>query len=536
MTADKLRFPALIKSIESDLGRTEWVTVFEFFGSREDNDSGTYFTALVANKKVKTVLESYEWDMQISDGRPGFIEHSVKGRWVRKYYRYSDPGIEQLVYWRSFPGRKETYIEVSEEFRLYFNLFEETRSGNGKKYIYTNEDGDEDVVLVVDENKAQIKLKYLKEFLAAKKMHLAIYFEAMCFLEKPLQELGVAGLNTVKKGDDYIYSLCVRNLSLTKTQSQGWLLGKKLISGSKTLSPTLWRSKQNDQFEKFIIGVDSEGQEITYSCNTEYKANPGFLTPVFFRREVLKKYYDNPDQYTVEDGSVSRNGFWNLRIMNNHSDHVVAWLGDLKDLPYKEQSHWRSFNVTPSNRKISHTDFARNIHGQFADPEHPELFFKYTFTCFNAAWHEKYKWDLFVPLSIEDTHHVKSLHIPTTNDQKEFDDQVASITKILIDSLNGTELARGLIIDKPEPKSIDKLEAFIISHGLSYPTMISFLRNLQALRSTGVAHRKGANYQKAFESINPDEKDLRSTFEDILTKCIWMLNTLESKFIRKTEK
>ena len=82
---------------------------------------------------------------------------------------------------------------------------------------------------------------------------------------------------------------------------------------------------------------------------------------------------------SVEDGYIKREGFWGLRALNNHREHVIAWLGDLKTLPHKEQTHWRAFNLTPSTRKISHTDFTRNIEGHFADPEHPELYFKYKF-------------------------------------------------------------------------------------------------------------------------------------------------------------
>jgi len=210
-----------------------------------------------------------------------------------------------------------------------------------------------------------------------------------------------------------------------------------------------------------------------------------------------------------------------------------VWLGDLKYLPHKEQTHWRAFNLTPSTRKISHTDFTRNIEGSFADPEHPELYFKYKFELFREAWYKKFGWHLFKPLSDEDTHHMKSLHVPTTDGQKEFDDQVASITKIIIDSLNEKELEKGLTINKENPRGIDKLEAFLIADRFSVPKMIEFFRNLQALRSTGIAHRKGSNYEKIKRFFDIGNKDLPVVFEDILIKCIGILNTLEDHFLSK---
>lgn len=520
--------------IEGDLGKTEWVTVFEFFEGKYDSvDRGTFFSAIIPENQKQKVLEKVDWDLLIGHGRPGFITSYSKGKEESKYYRLGDDdNIEPLIHWRSFRNHENAVIEISEEFRHYFDLFEINRDGE-RVFIYTNDDGDEDDVAVINDNRVDIKLKYLKEFLAAKKMYLAIYFEAMRFLPETLEEADIPHTNSVKKEDDYTYSLCVRNLSLGKNNCQGWLLGKKLISGAKDFSFSFWGSKEDERFEEFIIGVDEEGKEIVASCNADYQSKPGLLTPIFFRREILKKYYDSPDIFSVEDGYLRREGFWGLRMMNNHRDHVVAWLGDLKLLPYKEQTHWRAFNLTPGDRKISHTDFTRNIEGNFSDSEHPELYFKQKLESFRKAWHKKFGWHLFHELSSEDIHHLKSLHIPTTNSQKEFDDQIASIAKIFIDSLNGKALANGLTIEKQNPGSIDKFEAFLISQRLSFPQMISFLKNLQALRSTGIAHRKGDNYEKVKIFFDIDKKDFPTVFDDILIKCIWVLNTLENSLFKK---
>ncbi|MGC9001275.1 hypothetical protein [Caldisericum sp.] len=516
----------------NELGKTEWITVFSLSGSISDNEQIAYFSAIISNAKVKNVLKKYEWDLRLDGGRPEYITYFRKGKSVTKYYRFSEKGIEPLVYWRTFKGKKESYLEVAEEFRLYFDLFEKNLSDESKVFIYTNDDGEEDEVVRIEKNKVLVKLKYIKEYSAAKKAHLAIYFEIMRFSKQTLEELGQTKVDEVKKGVDYIYSLCIRNLSIGDYKSQGWLLGKKLIAGQKDFKPTLWEFKEDKRFEEFIIGVDENGKEILASCNTDYQSKPGFLTPVFFRREVLKKYYESPDIFSVEDGYLRCEGFWGLRIMNNHRDHVVVWLGDLKNLPYKEQAHWRAFNITPGDRKIAYADFTRNIEGEFSEPEHPELYFKYKFHIFQEAWYKKFGWHLFHPLSDEDNYHMKSLHVPTTNDQKEFDDQVASIAKILIDSLNGKDLAEGITIEKENPGSIDKLEAFLNSQGLSAPDMITFLRNLQSLRSTGVAHRKGKNYEKVKKFFDIGKKDLSTIFEDILIKCIWILNTLENNFLK----
>lgn len=48
MNTKDLKLSDFIKHIESDLGKTEWVTVFEFLDDNGGIDRGAYFSALVA--------------------------------------------------------------------------------------------------------------------------------------------------------------------------------------------------------------------------------------------------------------------------------------------------------------------------------------------------------------------------------------------------------------------------------------------------------------------------------------------------------
>ena len=61
--------------------------------------------------------------------------------------------------------------------------------------------------------------------------------------------------------------------------------------------------------------------------------------------------------------------------------------------------------------------------------------------------------------------------------------------------------------------------------------MIEFLRNLQSLRSSSVAHRKGKNYEKTKGVFGIDENDLGTVFDEILIKAVYALNTLENYFL-----
>jgi hypothetical protein len=115
---------------------------------------------------------------------------------------------------------------------------------------------------------------------------------------------------------------------------------------------------------------------------------------------------------------------------------------------------------------------------------------------------------------------------------KEFDEQLLAIVKITIDSLNEKKLAEGCTSLEKGAKSIDKLESFMKSKGHNLAEMILFLRNVQLLRSTTVAHRRSRseNY-KLNDYFKFGAKTQRSVFEDIVIKMIWMFNTLEHLLI-----
>lgn len=519
-----------------DLGKSEWITVYS--NCRNDSEWTTFYCALISDKRREKSLSDSSWDLSIGHGLPGHSFHFEDGKEITAYYRYSDEGIEPLVIWRNFHGMKDGYYEVSEEFRHYFNLYEDKINS---KFILIDDNGDDEDVISVSNDKIEIKLRLIKEFLAIKEMNLALFFSFDRFSEKGIEEFGLEKYHEHKQGNDFVYSIGARNMDFTigdNKKSQAWLLGKKLIPGLKDFKPKLF-GKEDSQFVEFIIGTNEDGKEILHTCNEDRLANffgknqgsPDFLTPVFFRNDVLTKYYSQPEKYTVTDGRIECGGMWGLRLDNNHSDHVMVYLGDLGHLSYKEQLHWKSFGLG-TKRKMSYTNFARSIEGKFADPDKSDLFFKQRYITFQEKWKKEFGWEFFRTLKKEDEHHFKALHIPLTNEQKEFDEQILSLVKVLIDSLNESELEKGLSISKKNPKGIDKLEEFLFSKGFSFESMIQFLRDLQALRSTGVAHLKGDNYQKIKETFEIGRKSLPQVFDGVLIKCIWIFDTLERCFLK----
>ncbi|MHB8362395.1 MAG: hypothetical protein ACYDBX_02145 [Patescibacteria group bacterium] len=533
-----LKFNDFIDKFD-DFGKEEWTTVYS--RNESSNNTQVLYSALISKDKIKKSLSNTDWDLSIGNGLPGFSFDFKDGKEIGTYHKYSDVGVEPLIIFREFHGLKNGYWEVSEEFRLYFNLFEDH---SNHKFIFIDDNGDEEEVILIGDEEIKIKTRLIKEFITVKKMRLALFFDFHRFSKKTLKEQGIEEYREYKNESDFIYHIGVLNWDNSSDDTKksfGFLIGKKLISGLKNFKPKL-SDDENKKFVKFIIGVDNKGKNIESTCQEDKLSNffgknpkaPPFTTYVFFKKEVLNKYYSQPEKYSIEDGDLSCGGLWSLRIDNDLQDNVMVLLGDLGSLSYKEQLHWRSCNISTKG-KISRTAFMRGFEAQFADPEKSDLYFKQKHSIFQEKWEKKFGWKFFKPFHKEDEYHLKTLRIPLTNEQKEFDDQVLSLVKILIDSLNEQKLEDNLTIIKKEWKGLDKLEAFLLEKRMipiECEKIITFLKKLQNLRSTGMSHRKGENYEKIKEYFEIDKKDLSKVFDTILIKSIDVLNILENNFLK----
>ena len=188
-----------------------------------------------------------------------------------------------------------------------------------------------------------------------------------------------------------------------------------------------------------------------------------------------------------------------------------------RDLPSKEQVYWKSFNLIPDGRKISRTNFERSFLGNFYDAENPEHRFKQKFKDIQAYWYKKYGWYLFLPLSTKDEHFYESLRSMLSNEQSEFDAQVLALTKITIDSINVKSLRNHLGVTDKSTKSISLMKNLLEKlESPHFSALSSLLKGVQSVRSTGVAHRKGTEYEKTMSKPNIDEGDYASEFDQLL--------------------
>src|SRR5258708_33645285 len=159
---------------------------------------------------------------------------------------------------------KAEFIEISEEFRQYFNLFP---AENGNKLVAVDDSGDDvDVVRGLQSDRVEVSLQYLKKYLATKDMVLAVFFDIDAFDDdQSFKELGIEAFKVEQKGDDYAYLCVSAEPGLGGHKAFTRLLGKKIIRGSSNYKPKL--IEREEEYEDFIIFLNDAGTPDSYTSN-----------------------------------------------------------------------------------------------------------------------------------------------------------------------------------------------------------------------------------------------------------------------------
>lgn len=415
------------------------------------------------------------------DGLPHLEEARTDAGDVADYCEVgSDPTRIPLVFFRSWeggPATRGTVLEVAEDFRLFWNLYEDRATGT---FVHDDDAGQQEDVVRITADGVSIRGSFLRRYLAARQFALvsqglvdvkgvpAPWQKRSEILVTPDMCVEVWG------GDRVVRYQAIHVLAPPPQEQCG-----------------VWPFEAPKQFCNFIIDADEVGRPAEHTADVDYARGP-FLQPVFFRRTVLDRYFADPDRYGVKDGLVHGPSF-TLPVDNDHDDIVVAYLGDLGRLPYTEQQHWRAHNVTPSGT-ISKTAHQRDILGQFADAEHVDHRFKVSYVELVETWEKRFDWPLYLPPAAGDEHVVAGLHVPTNTSMDAFEAEIVPLAKCTVDFLNEAKLIEAL--DETPQGGINRLEASLVANHLP-GDLPRILRIVQGARSNTGAHRKSRSFDMA---------------------------------------
>ena len=499
--------------IGRDLKGTDMVTVVRWDLENLRQDCFILGGLIPANLVEEILSEQHISDGSIENVWAEPAAYCPPGENRIKYFRWGVEenrcGSEPLVIGRQFSKMKDEYFEISEEFRLFHNLYHDRATDT---YIKIDEAGNEITVAVVKSDEVQIRLKEIQQFLAIKEMYLSILFEFNEYSRYTLEKLGLNDVEPEFKRNGLI---CWRHGYSGETnryregfQSDSRLRGRRLIKPLPKSKSGLGDFAEEPRYVEFIVGVDDNGDEIYHTCNPdklrrvsgENPDAPWDITPVHFRKQVLDKYYNEPNKYNVKDSRVEC-GIWGLKIDNHDPDKVCVLLRDLgTSVPYTEQLHWRACNIPPEGG-MSETFGRRMVKGEWASSDQPDILFKQSYEQLQKACDEHLAWQLLKPLGPGDEYRLKRLRIPVSDEQCDFDDLVQDLQTILIESIDVKGLKRLLPeaerVNLKGKRSIEVLGEVLNFHSIEDADhRVSFLQKLQTLRSKGSGHRKGSDYQK----------------------------------------
>ncbi len=457
------------------------------------------------------------------------------------YQRFgNDEGMEPLVIVRRFPGNLPQDIEILEEFRLFHNLRFDL--GNSAYVKYDN-CGDETEVIRIENDIVKARRKEIRQFLTARKMSLIVYLDRHVWSNLSIDEIGQQPDDADKSEKNYVHRYVIRITEISTNKdfrTISFLRGKVAIHGVPSINANDDASKYVD----FLIGYDENDKRIHHTCDpaivdplfsADTTRSAPFLTKVFFRRKVLNKYINEPSKYDVEESSIGCRRRWLMEINSNHKKYVVVYLGDLGNLPFREQLHWYEYNLPPDG-EMSEVDYRRTILAEFTEPEDSALRFKRAYQIFLEACAASTGWPFFKPLRDADSHHFKRLRIPSTSEFSELEGLMLSLSVVLCDSINGRKIKQVISSFKAKDDqgntklSITILEEFLIQSSFDRTEVfIQCLRTVQDFRSKG-SHRKGRNYENLANSVQQRSRTTKQVADDIFTTLSDFLDSLRAHF------
>jgi hypothetical protein len=499
--------------------------------------NGGVYLGFVRGDIAEKFLDDATWNVMKGDGLTNF---SIRWEDGEKRTEYSYDPISgkswPLVIYRNFHGLEQDQFDLLEEFRLFHNLWHDRKNDSYSKIL---DDGTKQKVVFRDSSGAMlVDTVAIRKFCAARGLKILLQVDSVQSFDVPQAE----SLEVIS--DTKLYARRhITNESISGKPAFGRLLGKRVIEALPIEKCGVWPYEDVKTYEAFIIGSHDDGSDAIFTSNPDELAdyfgknaqNPNYLTPVHFRKDVLAKYFEKPSLYSVEDGFLRCGSKWGVRIDNDHEDKVVVFLGDLgRDLPESEQRYWRSFNIRPDGG-LSETCFKRSFLAQFADPTNLDLAIKLERRKLLEKWRDAFGFDLYAEFHEDDVGVLADLRMPISDEWAEFDRCTIAATKVFIDYLNESQLAKlaaaevaKMKANDPEKpvRGIDKLQAWLRQNGgqIAPDDLISSLRLLQELRSKSAAHRKSSKLtdllnERGMEDESPRDVYRKLILEPMLAYC-----------------
>jgi hypothetical protein len=241
-----------------------------------------------------------------------------------------------------------------------------------------------------------------------------------------------------------------------------------------------------------------------YSCDPAQLGNyfvesdlPYETSPAFFKPEVLSKYKQDPDKYSVKQRSISCRSAWSLKTYDiNEAGQVHTYLIYLGHLPYQEQLYWKSFNEPPK-ASISKRAITTDFMGEWDTSYNPLESLEALLLKFPTVRYKEKLLPIWALPSQKSREPFPTLHYVITDSVKEWQDQILELAKVIIDNFqkrNIRSIASSLQCDNPQLGSLKLLNGCLNARGLDKDIINEVMKPLYELwetRSSISAHSGG---------------------------------------------
>lgn len=346
------------------------------------------------------------------------------------------------------------------------------------------------------------------------------------------REVGLNEINQQKSDfsddDNEIYARRGILYNQNSVAISSWMRGFQVIRNRQLRKVMLARLEGKDlepkKYETFVAFDFKHKRIAELPCDPadldSYFADsckPFQTSPAFFKADVLLKYKQDPEKYTLDQRSISCRNSWHLQTYDiNKAGQVSTYLCYLGDLPYTEQLHWKQYNEKPkaglSERAIK--------------------------TDFEGEWDLSYEPLSELESSLEELSKIKSevwacrdrslygqLNYVVSDSTKEWTDEIQTLDKLVIEGLNYSYLKKlGQLLNCYDPKlgSIKLLGETLKAKSINtkeIEQIISPFEEIQFLRTKFSAHASNTNEKdKIRKKIITQYGTLRNHFRNLVER------------------
>lgn len=484
---------------------TGWLTVEEHF-FRDDMHGGTH-CLLTDPDAGSQVLRSTAWSGRHSVGS---LELWSDGRFSDGLTAGDDPARPSLFF---FTGIREHHrvteptFEITPTFLWYWDAFP---TANGWSYL--NAAG-RDVELIraeigMDTWRVDVAALELRTFLADAGRELLVQMDYTTKIDHEPFERVDHRFGSERALFDWF---AVHDASVGERPAFSGLMGKYLIAGLRTSRRRRWEERSEFKtYADFVYGVDpASGNLLTHTCDPQKlgdfrdSARLHELTPVYFSREVLGRYANEPSRYRVTAGRLECLDLWGLDISTNTVGLIEVYLGELGSLPSSEQSHWLAHNVLPDGH-MDEGRFRRDFLNQIAASPDPVSELRRARSRASNETSALLGGPIWTTLDPQTRKEFENLVGPTTTDVSSLGQPILTLTKAMVDGIDPAPLKDFLGGADSGQLSLALLGRFLDAVGDTRDSAEPF-RALQSFRSAGgVAHLGGSKAAAARTRLGID--------------------------------